>query len=63
MHIDEKRYKEFLDLRIEYMMKLQKLLMKHELDEDNAIFYFDMSLPYSALFELTKKLKAKKSIK
>ncbi len=61
MRIDEKRYKEFLDLRIEYMIKLQKLLMKHELDEDNAIVYFDMSLPYSALFELTKKLKAKKS--
>lgn len=63
MLIDEKRYKEFLDLRIEYMMKLQKLLLKHELDEDNAIVYFDMSLPYSALFELTKKLKSKKSIK
>ena len=62
MHIDEKRYKEFLDLRIEYMIKLQKLLLKHELDEDNAIVYFDMSLPYSALFELTKKLKMKKSI-
>ncbi len=61
MHIDEKRYKEFLDLRIEYMMKLQKLLIRHELDEDNAIVYFDMSLPYSALFELTKKLKMKKS--
>ncbi|MFX0007834.1 MAG: hypothetical protein ACFFAV_14090, partial [Candidatus Hermodarchaeota archaeon] len=62
VHIDEKRYKDFLDLRIEYMMKLQKLLMRHELDEDNAIVYFDMSLPYSALFKLTKKLKMKKSI-
>jgi DNA-binding transcriptional ArsR family regulator len=50
---------EFLDLRIEYMMKLQKLLMKKELDEENAFEYFDLSLPYSAFFELNKKLKQK----
>ncbi len=59
VRIDENRYKEFLDLRIEYMMKLQKLLMKKELDEDNAFEYFDLSLPYSAFFELNKKLKQK----
>ena len=59
IRIDEERYKEFLDLRIEYMMKLQKLLMKKELDEENAFEYFDLSLPYSAFFELNKKLKQK----
>ncbi|MFX0034300.1 MAG: ArsR family transcriptional regulator [Candidatus Hermodarchaeota archaeon] len=59
IRIDEKRYKDFLDLRIEYMMKLQKLLMEKELDEENTIEYFDLSLPYSAFFELNKKLKQK----
>ncbi|MFX0048634.1 MAG: winged helix-turn-helix domain-containing protein [Candidatus Hermodarchaeota archaeon] len=59
IYFDKKRFKEFLDLRIEYMMKLQKLAIEQELDTENAFVYFDMSLPLSALFELTKKLKQK----
>lgn len=59
IYFDKKRFKEFLDLRIEYMMKLHKLAIEQELDTDNAFVYFDMSLPLSALFELTKKLKQK----
>ncbi|MFX1524863.1 MAG: hypothetical protein ACFFCC_15250 [Promethearchaeota archaeon] len=63
IRIDKERFQDFLDLRIEYLMKLRQLLMRNEIDENNAITCIDMTLPYSAFFELTKNLKSKKSIK
>jgi DNA-binding transcriptional ArsR family regulator len=54
MYFDHERYEKFLDLRLEYMLKLEKLAREQKLNTDNAFVYLDASLPLKALFELKK---------
>ncbi|MFX0059663.1 MAG: hypothetical protein ACFE8J_15300 [Candidatus Heimdallarchaeota archaeon] len=54
MYFDHERYEKFLDLRLEYMLKLEKLAREQELNKDNAFVYLDASLPLKAIFELKK---------
>ena len=54
MYFDHERYEKFLDLRLEYMLKLEKLAREQELNTDNAFVYLDASLPLKAIFELKK---------
>ncbi|MFW9972496.1 MAG: winged helix-turn-helix domain-containing protein [Candidatus Odinarchaeota archaeon] len=54
MYFDHKRYEKFLDIRLEYLLKLEKLAREQELDTANAFVYLDASLPLKAIFELKK---------
>jgi DNA-binding transcriptional ArsR family regulator len=53
--LDKKRFRKFYDLRLEYLLKLKKLIMEQELDAESAFVYFDSFLPLKALLELYKK--------
>ncbi|MFX1365955.1 MAG: MarR family transcriptional regulator [Promethearchaeota archaeon] len=55
--LDKKRFRKFYDLRLEYMLKLKKLIMEQDLDADSAFIYFDSFLPLKTLLELYKKEK------
>lgn len=55
--LDKKRFRKFYDLRLEYILKLKKLIMEQELDADSAFVYFDSLLPLKALLKLYKKVK------
>lgn len=56
LYFDRDHFKEFLDIRLEYMLKLEKLAREQKLNPDNAFIYFDASLPLKALFELKKEM-------
>jgi predicted transcriptional regulator len=55
--LDKNHFKKFYDLRLEYILKLKKLIIERELDAESAIIYFDSFLPLKALLELKKKEK------
>jgi predicted transcriptional regulator len=62
-YFDKKRSEALMDLQAEYVLKLQNLSLEEELNTEEAIVYFDVSLPLAALFELKKKIKSKKEFK
>ena len=62
-YFDKKRSETLLDLQAEYALKLQNLSLEEELNTEEALVYFDISLPLAALFELKKKIKSKKEFK
>ena len=53
--LDRERFKEFYDLRLEYILNLKKLIMKQDLDAESVFVYFDSFLPLRSLLELNKK--------
>jgi len=53
--LDKQRFKDFYDARLEYILKLKKLIMEQELDAESAFVYFDSLLPLKALLESNKK--------
>ncbi|MFW9971047.1 MAG: winged helix-turn-helix domain-containing protein [Candidatus Odinarchaeota archaeon] len=55
MYFDDERYEKFLDIRIEYLLRLEKLAREQELNTNNAFVYLDASLPLKSIFELKKK--------
>lgn len=55
MYFDDERYEKFLDIRIEYLLRLEKLAREQELNANNAFVYLDASLPLKSIFELKKK--------
>ena len=55
MYFDDERYEKFLDIRIEYLLRLEKLAREQELNASNAFVYLDASLPLKSIFELKKK--------
>jgi hypothetical protein len=55
IYLDEECYEKFFDIRLEYMLKLEKLAREHKLDTNSAFIYFDFSLPLKNIFELKKK--------
>ncbi|MFX0028216.1 MAG: winged helix-turn-helix domain-containing protein [Candidatus Hermodarchaeota archaeon] len=57
LYFDKKRARKLMDLRTEYVLKLHKLAMEEELNTEEALVYFDISLPLAALFELKRKIK------
>ena len=61
-YFDKKRSEALMDLQAEYVLKLQNLSLEEELNTEEALVYFDISLPLAALFELKKKIKLKKRI-
>jgi len=61
-YFDKKRSEALMDLQAEYVLKLQNLSLEKELNTEEALVYFDISLPLAALFELKKKNKIKKRI-
>ncbi|MFX1269955.1 MAG: winged helix-turn-helix domain-containing protein [Promethearchaeota archaeon] len=63
LYFDHECYEKFLDIRLEYLLKLEKLAREQELNPKNAFVYLDASLPLKAIFELKKNrlLKSKKS--
>ena len=54
MYFDEERFEKFLDIRLEYLLKLEKLAREKELDVKNSFVYLDASLPLKAIFEIKK---------
>ncbi|MFW9938445.1 MAG: winged helix-turn-helix domain-containing protein, partial [Candidatus Thorarchaeota archaeon] len=54
LYFDHERYEKFLDIRLEYLLKLEKLAREQELNPENAFVYLDASLPLKAIFELKK---------
>jgi hypothetical protein len=60
LYLDKNRAKALMDLHAEYILKLQNLAMKEDLNTEEAFVYFDISLPLAALFELKKKIKMEK---
>lgn len=63
MYFDQEQFEQFLDLRLEYLLKLEKLARKQEINPQNAFAYIDASLPLKAIIELKKDkfFKSKKS--
>lgn len=57
LYFDKTRAQKLIDLRTEYVLKLHKLAMEEELNPDEALVYFDISLPLASLFELKRKIK------
>jgi hypothetical protein len=55
MYFDTERYEKFLDIRIEYLLRLEKLAREQEINPYNTFVYLDASLPLKAIFELKKK--------
>ena len=54
IYLDEECYEEFFDIRLEYMLKLEKLAREHRSDTSRAFIYFDFSPPLKAIFELNR---------
>ncbi|MFX1590223.1 MAG: winged helix-turn-helix domain-containing protein [Promethearchaeota archaeon] len=63
LYFDHERYEKFLDIRLEYLLKLEKLAREQEVNPKNAFVYLDASLPLKAIIELKKNrlLKSKRS--
>jgi DNA-binding transcriptional regulator GbsR (MarR family) len=63
MYFDQEQFSQFLDIRLEYLLKLEKLARKQEINPKNAFAYIDASLPLKAIIELKKDklFKSKKS--
>jgi predicted transcriptional regulator len=57
LYFDKSRAQKLIELRTEYALKLYKLAMEEELNPDEALVYFDISLPIASLFELKRKTK------
>jgi hypothetical protein len=60
LYFDNEHYNKFLDIRLEYLLKLEKLAREQKLNTENAFVYFDTSIPLKAIFELKKELYSKK---
>ena len=60
LYLDKSRAEALMDLHAEYILKLQNLAMKEDLNTEEAFVYFDISLPLAALFELKKKINMEK---
>jgi hypothetical protein len=60
LYLDKSRAEALMDLHAEYILKLQNLAMKEDLNTEDAFVYFDISLPLAALFELKKKINMEK---
>ncbi|MFX1454737.1 MAG: winged helix-turn-helix domain-containing protein [Promethearchaeota archaeon] len=54
LYFDYNHYKEFLDIRLEYQLKLIKLAQQQNINTNNTFVYFDASIPLKAIFELKK---------
>ncbi len=53
-YFDHEHFKEFFNIRLEYLLKLEKLAREQELNTKNTFVYFDASIPLKAIFELKK---------
>jgi len=60
LYFDHEHFKKFLDIRLEYLLKLEKLAREQELNPEKAFIYFDASLPLKAIFELKKEMSLKR---
>ncbi len=56
LFFNHEHFKEFLDIRLEYLLKLEKLARDQKLKTDNAFVFIDASLPLKAIFELKKEM-------
>jgi len=54
LYFDYEHFKEFLDIRLEYLLKLEKLAREQKLNSKNTFVYLDASIPLKAVFELKK---------
>ncbi|MFW9829976.1 MAG: winged helix-turn-helix domain-containing protein [Candidatus Thorarchaeota archaeon] len=54
IYFDRSRYNEFLDIRLEYLLKLEKLAREQEINTENVFAYIDASISLNAIFELKK---------
>ena len=54
LYFDHERYERFLDIRLEYLLKLEKLAREQKLNTKSAFVYLDASLPLKAIIELKK---------
>jgi hypothetical protein len=54
MYFDRARYEKFIEIRLEYMLKLEKLAREQDLDTESSFVYVDASLPLKSIFELKK---------
>ncbi len=59
LYFDHEHFKEFLDIRLEYLLKLEKLARDQKLNTDNAFVFIDASIPLKAIFDLKKELYSK----
>jgi DNA-binding transcriptional ArsR family regulator len=59
MYFDDEKYEKFLDIRLEYLLRLEKLAREQELNTNNAFVYLDASLPLKSIFELKKRTRKK----
>jgi predicted transcriptional regulator len=53
--LDKARFKKFYDIRLEYLLNLNKLIMEKELDSESVFVYFESLLPLGSLLEMNKK--------
>jgi len=53
--LDKARFKKFYDLRLEYILNLNKLVMERELDSESVFVYSESLLPLWSLLKLNKK--------
>jgi DNA-binding transcriptional regulator GbsR (MarR family) len=60
LYFDNKSFNKFLDIRLEYLLKMEKLAREQELDTENAFAYLDASIPLKTIFELKKQMSLKK---
>lgn len=60
LYFDHEHFKNFLDIRLEYLLKLEKLAREQELNTKNAFVYFDASIPLKAIFEFKKEIYLKR---
>ncbi|MFX0044005.1 MAG: winged helix-turn-helix domain-containing protein [Candidatus Hodarchaeota archaeon] len=56
LYFDKEHFKEFLDIRLEYLLKLEKLAREQKLNTDNVFVYMDASISLQAIFELKKEM-------
>ncbi|MFX0034296.1 MAG: winged helix-turn-helix domain-containing protein [Candidatus Hermodarchaeota archaeon] len=56
LYFNPEYFNKFLDIRLEYLLKLEKLAREQELNTENAFVYFDASIPLKAIFELKKEM-------
>jgi len=56
LYFNPEYFNKFLDIRLEYLLKLEKLAREQELNTENAFVYFDASIPLKSIFELKKEM-------
>jgi len=60
LYFNPEYFNKFLDIRLEHLLKLEKLAREQELNTENAFVYFDASIPLKAIFELKKEMSLKR---